>query len=132
MLRIFNSLVIKEQLSEVELRDLSSDFRTYKETGILPSTFGRDALYDHINNSSIVKSEELRHLHLRGQDDPWPIYALQYQRTSDVHMVYCQGFHQKNHFLLMSILAPNAHEQARQRGLMYKLGSMAENFRNKY
>ena len=32
----------------------------------------------------------------------------------------------------MAILSPDAHEQARDRNIMYNLGKMAEKFRSKY
>jgi len=32
----------------------------------------------------------------------------------------------------MAILSPDAHQQAKNKDIMYKLGAMAENFRNKY
>jgi len=37
-----------------------------------------------------------------------------------------------NCYLLMTILSPDAHEQARSRDIMYKLGVMAEKFRQQF
>lgn len=35
-IRIFKSSIIREQLSHQELDDLSEDFRSYKQDGVLP------------------------------------------------------------------------------------------------
>lgn len=45
-IRVFKSAVIRQQLSQTELDDLSADFLSYKKDGVLPDTYGRDAPYD--------------------------------------------------------------------------------------
>lgn len=44
--RLFQSRLIIDELGKAAADDLLSDFRLYKEKGILPDTFGRDAPYD--------------------------------------------------------------------------------------
>ena len=132
MIRIFKSALIEKQLSQKELKSLEDDFRLYKETGELPDTFGRDARYDHPNTLPSIIQEEISHLHLTSGDKPWSIYKIQFQRTSDTHLIYCPGSINDNCFLLMTILRPNAHKLARSRDVMWKLASMAEMFRNKF
>lgn len=59
MIRIFKSKLITKQLTEEKLEQLINDFRQYKETGLLPDTFGRDVRYDHPNTYPLVKLDVL-------------------------------------------------------------------------
>ena len=54
-IRIFKSALIRHQLSQQELDDLVADFLIYKQEGVLPDTFGRDALYDDDATLPLVK-----------------------------------------------------------------------------
>ncbi|USD66328.1 type II toxin-antitoxin system YafO family toxin [Vibrio sp. SCSIO 43136] len=129
--RIFKHKILIEALSENELEALISDFKTYKETGQKPDTFGRDEAYDHPNTLPILKSEEVRHIHLAAHDAPF-LSAVQFYQTSDKHLVYCQGWEDPKCYLLIAILAPDAHEQARNRNIMHNLGVIAERFRQQF
>ena len=128
MIRIFKSKLIRETIDESELTQLETDFRRYKQEGVLPDLFGRDVPYDHPNTLPILKQEEVKHLHLLEQ----PIRKLQFYRTSDSHLVYCGGFNNPDIYLFMALLRPDAHQQARQNEAMYQLGVMAQNFRRRY
>lgn len=128
MIRIFKSKLIRETIDESELTQLETDFRRYKQEGVLPDLFGRDVPYDHPNTLPILKQEEVKHLHLLEQ----PIRKLQFYRTSDSHLVYCGGFNNPDIYLFMALLRPDAHQQARQNEAMYQLGVMAQNFRKRY
>ncbi len=128
MIRIFKSKLIRETIDESELTQLETDFRRYKQEGVLPDLFGRDVPYDHPNTLPILKQEEVKHLHLLEQ----PIRKLQFYRTSDSHLVYCGGFSNPDIYLFMALLRPDAHQQARQNEAMYQLGVMAQNFRKRY
>ena len=66
------------------------------------------------------------------EDKPLPLKKIQFYQTSDVHLVYCQGALNDNFYLLMTILSPDGHEQAKSRDIMFKLGVMAGRFRNQY
>lgn len=132
MIRVFKSSVMIKALTEQELTQLVDDFKQYKMTGIPPEYFGRDVPYDHPNTLPSVLAEEIQHLHLGSDDEPLPLRNIQFHRTSDVHLVYCQGAIHSDCFLLMAILRPNAHEQANNRDVMFKLAKMAENFRSHY
>lgn len=46
-MRVFKSRLIRNLLSSAELNDLVNDFRSYKNTGVVPENFGRDVPYDH-------------------------------------------------------------------------------------
>jgi len=131
-MRVFKTNLIKSQLSQSELEQLTKDFRQYKQTGIPADTFGRDALYDHPHTLPSVRQAELRHLHIIEVSKGATPNSNQYYRTSDDHLVYCEGFFNSDDYLLISILSPNAHEQARTNGVMFKLAEMAEDFRNQY
>lgn len=129
--RVLASRLIKETLPEQELKDLAQDFKDYKSDSGRPSTFGRDALYDHPNTYPPVRQEEVRHIHLA---DPsyWPVRTLQFNRTSDEHLVYCQGIRDKNCYLLIQLLSPDAHDQARNNNIMAVIAKEAGKFRNQY
>ncbi len=131
-MRVFKSDMIRQLLTADELAQLEQDFRQYKETGLAPDTFGRDELFDHPHTLPLVKSEDLRHIHLASPEQPFPLQKLQFFRTSDNHLIYCQGFLQSDHYLLITILAPDAHEQERNNEIMYRLGKIAEAFRQQY
>jgi mRNA interferase YafO len=124
--------MIIQQLTEQELSELVADFRAYKTLRNLPDTFGRDERYDHPFTLPIIKAEEVRHIHLSNAENLWPPQKLQFNKTSDSHLIYCQGSTDSNNYLLMGILAPDAHKQARDNNIMFKLGKMAEHFRRRY
>lgn len=132
MIRVFKSSVIRQILFDDELNALVEDFKSYKLTGNPPEHFGRDVPYDHPNTLPIVLSEEVQHIHLGSEDNPLPIQKIQFHRTSGIHLVYCQGATDVNCYLLMTILSPDGHQQAKSRDIMYKLGVMAEKFRHIY
>ncbi|MFL9786795.1 type II toxin-antitoxin system YafO family toxin [Vibrio cyclitrophicus] len=46
--------------------------------------------------------------------------------------MYCQGWNEPNCFLLIAMLAPDAHEQARHRTIMHNWGLIAEKFRQHF
>tara|TARA_R110001583_G_scaffold3468_1_gene22092 strand:+ start:3115 stop:3513 length:399 start_codon:yes stop_codon:yes gene_type:complete len=132
VIRVFKSSIIRQILTEAELDALVNDFKSYKLTGNAPELFGRDVPYDHPNNLPIVLAEEIQHIHLGSKDKPLSVRKIQFYQTSDIHLVYCQGALDENCFLLMTILSPDGHEQAKSREVMFKLGVMAEKFRNKF
>lgn len=119
-------------LSIDEINDLVNDFVSNKSTDVVPDNFGRDVPYDHSHTLSIVKSEEVQHIHLGSEDTPLALNKIQFHRTSDIHLVYCQGTSSDDNYLLMTILAPDGHKQTKSRNIMYKLGQMAGLFRNQY
>lgn len=132
MIRVFKSSIIRQVLTTEELEALVKDFKSYKLTGNVPKHFGRDVAYDHPNTLPIVLTEDIRHIHLGSEDKPLPLRKIQFYQTSDIHLVYCQGALNENCYLLMTILSPDAHNQAKSREIMFKLGVMAEKFRNQY
>jgi len=131
-IRIFIQKDFGEVLGSQIVETLKEDFKNYKESNLLPDTFGRDAPYNHMNSLPIVKTEELAHIHIKENNKSWPINAIQFNRTSDTHLIYCHGSIDSNCYLLMAILSPDAHVQSRDNSIMYSLGKMAEKFREKY
>lgn len=132
MIKIFKSAVIRQQLSQTELNALVTDFKNYKSKGIVPIHFGRDVPYDHPHTLPIVQTEQVQHIHLGSEDKPLPLKKVHFHRTSDTHLVYCPAALTDECYLLMAILSPNGHQQAKSRDIMYKLGKMAELFRGKF
>lgn len=131
-MRVFKSKLMIEQLSDEEMLNLEKDFRAYKTEHRLPETFGRDELYDHPHTLPIIKEEAVRHIHLADAETLWHQARLQYNKTSDSHLIYCQGSLKEDCYLLMAVLSPDAHKQAKDNSLMFKLGKMAENFRRDF
>lgn len=132
-IRIFKSSIIRQQLSQQELDDLSADFRSYKQDGVLPDIFGRDAFYDDDRTYPLVKQERVAHIQLADSHFPFPHFLRQFKRTSDQpHLVYCQGTFDTSAYLLIIILKPEAHKMARNNNNMHKIGIIAEAFRMKY
>ncbi len=132
--RVFHNKNLEQQLASqgYDIADLKADFKQYKETGSLSSTFGRDVEYDHPYTPRAVLQEKISHIHLSDSKKPWNIRAVQFHKKSDIHLVYCRGFYDEDCYLLMALLAPNAHEQALDSNIMNNLARMAEIFRNKY
>ena len=132
-MKVFTGNTIRQQLTEDELKRLVSDFKRYKITGVPPDSFGRDAPYNHPNTPRLVLQEEIKHIDLADDTKPWPIYKIQFDRTSDkAHLVYCQGAIYIDNFLLIAILTPEAHNKAKDSNIMRNLGLAAEKFRSKF
>lgn len=129
--RVFKHKTLIKSLTEQEITALVKDFKKYKETGVIPELFGRDELYDHPNTLPVVKNEEVAHIHLASSDKPF-LNSIQFYRTSDTHLIYCQGGIDESCYLLIAILSPSAHEQAKDRTIMFNLGRIAEKFRQKF
>lgn len=134
--RLFLSKLIVSTLGETEANDLLADFRLYKETGVLPDTFGRDAPYAFTHNRAYL---ELQHIHLKRDGKPFPLKLLQFSRTSGYVLVYCPGFFNRNAYLLITIIKhwnpkkPGETEETdRDADLMAKLEKIAEGFREKF
>ncbi|WP_240224550.1 type II toxin-antitoxin system YafO family toxin [Rheinheimera hassiensis] len=131
MIRVFISKVLNEALTVDERAALIADFKQYK-AGTLPALFGKDVPYDHAFNLGIIKQEQVRHIHLASNGTGFAVLLTQMKRTSDTHLVYCQGFSNEHCYLLMAILQPNAHHLAKSNQLMYQLGVMAQAFRQQF
>ena len=114
-MRLLKSKIICEQLTQAELTALEKDFKSYKSTGELPRTFGRDELYDHPNTLPIVKAEAVRHIHFEDSERPWPVFLDQYHRTSDVHLAYCESDMTADCYLLRPLHEPEFCFLARQK-----------------
>ncbi|WP_430623914.1 type II toxin-antitoxin system YafO family toxin [Marinimicrobium locisalis] len=119
--------------SHSEAEFLRAAFRTYKETDDGQGIFGRDG--DYVRPKQ-CREEELRHVHLRPQDRfllrKWLKRKNPYHQTSDKHLVYCSGFHHRDTYLLIAVLEPKAHDDARNIDLMAKLAEIASEFRLEY
>lgn len=131
MIHVFKSAVIQKLLTPQDLDDLTKDFLHYKESNLYPDYFGRDVAYDHPHTPTIILQEKVRHIHLAEQAS-WPVRLIQFKRTSDRHLVYCQGAINSNCYLLITLLSPDAHSQAKISNVMRKIGEQAEIFRMKY
>ncbi|MBO6850372.1 MAG: type II toxin-antitoxin system YafO family toxin [Marinobacter sp.] len=132
MVAVFTSKIIENAMPEGQLKDLVEDFREYKSTGRRPENFGRDVPYDSDVTLKIVREEQVQHIHLKDAESHWPVRAMQFQMTSDCHLLYCSGAMNDDHFLLIAILEPNAHQLARDKNVMHRVGEVAEKFRGLY
>jgi mRNA interferase YafO len=133
VIRVFKTDLIRKQLEPEELKCLEDDFRHYKANGVVPDLFGRDVPYNHPNTLPLVKAEDLWHIHLVDTESGWPVTCRkQDDKTSDDHLVYCPAYRTPNCFLLIAILSPHAHAQARKNQVMLNLATLAENFRMQF
>lgn len=130
MVEVYKSGLIEKQFQDQaeKLDALILDFEKYKSTGKVPRQFGRDVPYDHPNTPPTVRFEQVKHLHLLDGSNH-SLHAVQFHRTSDVHLVYCQGAMNDNCYLLITILTPDGHAQARNRNIMSNIGEIAARFR---
>jgi len=115
VIRVFKSEVIGQQISKGELEQLVAMFRTITHT-TCPLCAAR---------ASCICTWQKEPQH-------WASRQAQYDRTSDYHLVYCPGFYKTDHFLMMSILKPDAHAQARNNNIMSNLAIMAAKFRARF
>ncbi|HTF96859.1 MAG TPA: type II toxin-antitoxin system YafO family toxin [Cellvibrio sp.] len=122
--KIFTSSIIESALPDLELQELIAKFKRYKETNVAPLDFGRDAPYDR---PSAAKSEELQHLHLQSTEK-WTLRTIQFRRTSDTHLVYCYGWKNPSHYLLIAIIE-DAHRKANNTLFMLSMAELAQEFR---
>ena len=87
-IRVFTSQLMREGIAESELQLIVSKFKSYKESGDTKDYFGRDVSF---NRPDAVKSAGLMHVHIN-DGRSWGVRLLQFDRRSDTHIVYCQGF----------------------------------------
>jgi mRNA interferase YafO len=134
--RLFQSRLIIDTLGKDAADDLLDDFRVYKEQGILPATFGRDAPYDFTHNRQYV---QLQHIHIKRDGKEFPLRLVQFNRKSDSVLVYCPGFFDSNTYLLITVIKHWNHQKPNEvKGtdkdsyLMDKLEKIAEGFREKF
>ncbi len=133
MLKVFTTKKLRDTLTQDELDALVTDFKRYKLTGELPSSFGRDTPYNHPNTPPSVLAAKLLHIHLQDPKSPWRASTIQFKRVSDIaHLVYCQGFYKPDHYALLAILAPDAHLQAKDRNIMLALANDADKFHDEH
>ncbi len=131
MIEIFKTDLIRKQTTPTELNQLEKDFVQYKNTGIPANCFGRDALYNHVNSLPSVLSAELKHIHILTPAHKPANAVRQFNKTSDDHLVYCNGYYSNEAYLLIGILTPDAHVQSRNNNIMFQLAQIAEKFREK-
>ena len=111
-----------------DLRSFVDTFKHYKaDTITLPGSFGKDVPY---SETGAAKDSELWHMHL-AEGVPFPTTQRQDSRTSDRHLVYCQGIFNENSYFLLAILDPDAHSRART-GEMASLADLAEDLRKEH
>lgn len=134
MVKLFIHSALKESLGQENSQLLLDDFRDYKDGKGLPITFGRDVPYDFTHNRSVL---ELQHIHLNLKG--FPLYLIQFKRTSGFVLVYCPGFFDPEKYLLIAIIKHFDHARPdeigntdRDNNLMAKLELIAERFRNKH
>ncbi len=93
-----------------QIKSIKDDFTDYKSNIRIPDYFGRDADF---SIHSDAKFHRLKHLHLV-QSYTWLPNLRQYDRTSDKWLIYCSGYMHENYYLLIALIEPDAHAQARK------------------
>ncbi|HGL3854427.1 TPA: type II toxin-antitoxin system YafO family toxin [Klebsiella aerogenes] len=124
-------------------QSILKDFALYKSTGMLPTYFGRDTLYDRPED---IQKAKMWHLHLeiggnkfpppyapKGRKAPQPDQqTLQWSRTSDSCLVYAQNEMNENCYSLLAVFHPYAHAEAQDYRQLRELAGLAQDFREKF
>ncbi len=112
-----------------DIAALAADFACYKDNQATPPYFGRDGDY---RRPEACREEEVHHLHLSESIPPtslWGKISNPFRRTSDKHLVYCRGFYDRESYLLITVLHPDAHNKAENMDLMLDIVAIAKKFR---
>lgn len=131
--RVFLTRTLTEaKQKNTRVKDIISEFITYKETNNPGHYFGRDA--DFYKPQKAIE-EELFHIHLL--DVSMKGYKRkqmldQYYRTSDSFLIYCHGIASPDHYLLIDILWADGHKKINDDDLMNNYAAFAESFRKGY
>ncbi len=113
---------------------LLNDFRVYadSEGRLLPSTFGRDSIF---NEPYLAQRAGLRHIHLCLQPGGFNPNLVQYDRTTppgcpeqDAFLIYARHEFYEGRYLILTLMQPDAHVQARNASIMKNLGYIAQAF----
>lgn len=131
-MHVFSSPMFKATIPEPPRLHLINEFKAYLSPRSHSSLFGKDVLYDHPHTPRLILQEQVRHVHLEDPGKPWLPGLPSHKRTSDHHLIYCQGAIHEDHYCLLALLSPQAHEQAKSFDRMSKLGVLAERFRKSY
>lgn len=123
--KVFTTQRIGTRVSASELSAIAKLFSQYKESGIAPGEFGRDTDFKDPHSAIVAK---LMHIHV--DDGTFKMKAVQFGRTSDTFLIYCQGQVSKDNYLLIDFIA-NAHVRTRKITYMADLAEIAEKFRVK-
>lgn len=132
MARVFLSKVLQiASENDARVNQIAKEFKNYKQTGKYGTYFGRDA---DIGRPTSAREHELMHVHLfpsnlvvRG------VPIRQYNRTSDIFLIYCEGIIDKTAFLLIDIIWNDAHQKLRnEKYIRDELVPAAEKFREAF
>jgi mRNA interferase YafO len=116
-------------------KSLLDDFRTYisSSRNKLPNYFGRDTSYTQPYEAYMAG---LMHIHIAIPPSVFPKNKPQYDRTcpgdpaKDAALVYANGVLDEDHYVLIAMLHPGAHSQARNDKVMKRLAGVAKRFRD--
>jgi len=114
--------------SSPDYRNLDDSFKTYKQFNVVPSVFGKDDVY---TQPAEAVDAELWHIHLKTPTRYIPS-NIHLRFTSDTHLVYTRGKKDRDHYLLVAILTPDAHDQANDDSVMMYLASLASEWRKSH
>lgn len=130
--KIFVDAAFRAAIPPENLADLVRQFRQYKDTGVAPPLFGRDAPYTFPPS---VAQSGLAHIHIKDQkaSKNWALQKVRlHLKTSDTALVYCSGYYKPDHYLLLDLLE-SAHSYYKPPQFhMLALAELAEKFRLKY
>lgn len=104
-------------------------FKRYKATNDPLGIFGRDVLYERPPSAVL---SELYHVHVIEAPERYNHRKNQFNNTTDrTHLVYCRGYTNPNHYLIIDVLTPDAHVKATHQLILSAIED-AERFRAKY
>lgn len=128
--KVFVSAEFKDSLDKENLDLLVSRFKEYKRTGVPHETFGRDTTYDFPNK---VKQAGMHHIHVKDRTSrKWTLKKISFDKTSNTALIYCEGFFNRNYFLLLGFLTDAHSVYARNPHYLLELSDIADRFREKF
>lgn len=110
-------------------QEVIKQFKQYKSTASASELIGRDA---PLMRPSSAVFASMWHMHLPSPGEAFNLHQLVYHRTSDNFLIYCAGFTNPTHYLLIDILAPDAHDKSENIDLMNRYIKQADKFRESH
>jgi len=135
MIRTYLSRFLLPVADDSQVKRIYREFKRYKENNNPGKLFGRD---EPLDRPSSAKMAKLKHVHLLDSHDVESsmrkkgVRAIrlmdQFDLKSDAFLIYCQGYVDKNSYLLIDLLWLDAHAKANDLNRMIDYADEAERF----
>lgn len=130
--KVFYSPLLQEVSNhDLRVKQIGKAFKAYKETGELGVLIGRDV---DIGRPPAARMHELMHTHLYPTQTKVRGIALkQYNRTSDIFLIYCEGISSPDCYCLIDIIWNDAHSKLNNHAyILDQVAPVAKKFRERF